>query len=151
MRYELKYGKLKDMDSYLQDVVLMQFPFDRNFEGVDHDKAVDGIMNISSYFFMNGLNPVGMLYFNEFEGYDGCFIHFAKLVKGAIDFRALIRPVKLILKSLLDKEGKFKYNNIYGWTPYGGELGRLAEFFGFSVLRTEFRNNHKMYLYIKEN
>lgn len=145
--YRLEYGTLRKADSYVRDLVLLGFPFEVNFPDDPHEEALEALLDVRSYVFFDGNEPVGILYFNEFEGFDGCFIHFAKVVDCGLDFRRLISPVGRILEELLDKSGKFKYNAIYGWTPYGSELARIAAFFGFSLEDVDASGR---YLYKKE-
>lgn len=149
MRYDLKFGKLKDFDNRIKDLVLMDFPFKRNFPDVEQDEAIDGLLNADAYIYFLRDEPVCILYFNEFKDYDGCFIHFARLHLDTLDFCSLIQPTRQIFNELLDNKGKFKYNNIYGYTPYGTELYKMARFFGFSVVYKEIENGQEKMLFKK--
>lgn len=150
MRYKTRYGYLSDLDESVKDELFLNFPFERNFPGVEYNKAVDALLKEKCILFFDGDKPVAIIYFSHPEGFDGCFIHFARISKKPLDFRKLIRPVREILNELLDKSGKFKYNNVYGWTPYGMELRSIAEFFGFKLLYTEVDKDNRMFFYKKE-
>ena len=152
-RMEIKYNfvdcDIKELPANVLEYIGDYFPYEDCFP----DGSVLDVMSLMNalkrchifLIYQFGLYPIGLIYVSKPGNIpDGCCIHYAKFTSNRVNMLRMKPLIKEILAILLDKEGKYAYNTIYGISSKRSAY-MFAKWFGFEIVEYRKQEIYNVY------